>query len=348
MSSRNLRLGCDIGGTFTDFVLINTATGEISSYKTLTTPHDPSQAVIEGLQELLTEADAEAKRDQEVDSLVEHFIQHLDIDDEIRVVAPGAVRFGQLQIVIEDENADAADEARLALAVEARARPAVVGPPLLRLTAPRVEARPAAVPLSVEPVLLEDQESTTQSGIPFLMDIPLLGWLFKKQTTEKRKTNLYFFVTPTILDEDDFSDLAAASFRKKLEARPGNYIAQPTLALSTVPILTKEFLEAGTLAPDPVVQPGDDVVLLGEQEGERITADERKLRQILYNLLSNAVKFTPENGTITLSCRVLRCAGCSARLASISASGAPESISALSSTPAAAAASPASTDASGV
>jgi hypothetical protein len=30
-----------------------------------------------------------------------------------------------------------------------------------------------------------------------------------------------------------------AAFRKKLEARPGNYIAQPTLALSTVPILTK-------------------------------------------------------------------------------------------------------------
>ena len=30
-----------------------------------------------------------------------------------------------------------------------------------------------------------------------------------------------------------------AAFRKKLEARPGNYIAQPTLALSTVPVLTR-------------------------------------------------------------------------------------------------------------
>ena len=29
-------------------------------------------------------------------------------------------------------------------------------------------------------------------------------------------------------------------FLKKLKARPGNYIAQPTLALSTVPILTSE------------------------------------------------------------------------------------------------------------
>ncbi|MEL6204075.1 MAG: circularly permuted type 2 ATP-grasp protein [Pseudomonadota bacterium] len=33
-----------------------------------------------------------------------------------------------------------------------------------------------------------------------------------------------------------------AVFRAKLEARPGNYIAQPTLALSTVPILTKAGL----------------------------------------------------------------------------------------------------------
>ena len=32
------------------------------------------------------------------------------------------------------------------------------------------------------------------------------------------------------------------AFAKKLKARPGNYIAQPTLALSTVPVLTKAGL----------------------------------------------------------------------------------------------------------
>ena len=38
---------------------------------------------------------------------------------------------------------------------------------------------------------------------------------------------------------------------------------------------------------------------------EKISADERKLKQILFNLLSNAVKFTPRGGTVTLSARFL-------------------------------------------
>ncbi len=46
------RLGCDIGGTFTDFVLLNDRTGEIKAYKCLTTPGDPSDAVEEGLRGL--------------------------------------------------------------------------------------------------------------------------------------------------------------------------------------------------------------------------------------------------------------------------------------------------------
>lgn len=38
-----------------------------------------------------------------------------------------------------------------------------------------------------------------------------------------------------------------------------------------------------------------------------VTADERKLKQILYNLLSNAVKFTPNGGRICLSAKSVLC-----------------------------------------
>lgn len=46
------RLGCDIGGTFTDFVLVNSETGEIHTHKCLTTPADPSDAIAEGVDAL--------------------------------------------------------------------------------------------------------------------------------------------------------------------------------------------------------------------------------------------------------------------------------------------------------
>ena len=50
------RIGVDIGGTFTDFVLIDDEQRTISVHKRLTTPSDPSIAVLEGIDQLLQEA----------------------------------------------------------------------------------------------------------------------------------------------------------------------------------------------------------------------------------------------------------------------------------------------------
>ena len=47
-----ITIGSDIGGTFTDFVEIDEASGRFEVYKTLTTPDDPSRAVDEGVAEL--------------------------------------------------------------------------------------------------------------------------------------------------------------------------------------------------------------------------------------------------------------------------------------------------------
>jgi N-methylhydantoinase A/oxoprolinase/acetone carboxylase beta subunit len=52
MVEKFYRLGCDIGGTFTDFVLLNDRTGELKIYKCLTTPKDPSDAVEHGIREM--------------------------------------------------------------------------------------------------------------------------------------------------------------------------------------------------------------------------------------------------------------------------------------------------------
>ncbi|MBN2385633.1 MAG: hydantoinase/oxoprolinase family protein [Anaerolineales bacterium] len=44
-----LRIGIDIGGTFTDFVVYDPADGSLRTFKLLSTPADPAQAVLEGL-----------------------------------------------------------------------------------------------------------------------------------------------------------------------------------------------------------------------------------------------------------------------------------------------------------
>ena len=47
--SSRYRLGCDIGGTFTDFILLDQDTGRFEIEKVLTTPDDPSEAVDDGI-----------------------------------------------------------------------------------------------------------------------------------------------------------------------------------------------------------------------------------------------------------------------------------------------------------
>ncbi|MBN8902008.1 MAG: hypothetical protein J0H57_13315 [Rhodospirillales bacterium] len=51
--STRYRVGFDIGGTFTDFILLDTERHEIRLHKCLTTPQDPSVGALAGLQELL-------------------------------------------------------------------------------------------------------------------------------------------------------------------------------------------------------------------------------------------------------------------------------------------------------
>ncbi len=47
-----MRLGIDVGGTFTDFVLLDDVTGQMNTYKCLTTPRNPSDAIEVGIRGL--------------------------------------------------------------------------------------------------------------------------------------------------------------------------------------------------------------------------------------------------------------------------------------------------------
>ncbi len=47
--------------------------------------------------------------------------------------------------------------------------------------------------------LMRDQVQETQNKVPYLGDIPVLGWLFRADSTQVSKVNLLFFLTPRIL-----------------------------------------------------------------------------------------------------------------------------------------------------
>ena len=66
--------------------------------------------------------------------------------------------------------------------------------------------------------VITDNSAFDRQQTPWLGSIPLLGALFRRDTTDESRRTLYFFVTPHILADEDFADLAALSYKKKLEA----------------------------------------------------------------------------------------------------------------------------------
>lgn len=66
MNDASYRLGCDIGGTFTDFVLVDDKTGRLYIHKCLTTPQDPSEAMEKGIKALMDSAPEYVESLQEV------------------------------------------------------------------------------------------------------------------------------------------------------------------------------------------------------------------------------------------------------------------------------------------
>ena len=66
--------------------------------------------------------------------------------------------------------------------------------------------------------LMKDNDKIKVTKVPLLGDIPIIGWLFKSQTTSKEKQNLVVFLTPNILrGPDDAKKL----LNKKVEDRLG-------------------------------------------------------------------------------------------------------------------------------
>ena len=67
--------------------------------------------------------------------------------------------------------------------------------------------------------LLSDTNSSGKSKVPLLGDLPLLGWMFRGETTKTEKRNLLVFITPTILKGAHNKQSHRELLNKKIEER---------------------------------------------------------------------------------------------------------------------------------
>lgn len=64
--------------------------------------------------------------------------------------------------------------------------------------------------------LISEQSTRSRSGIPLLMDIPLLGWLFSSTSEQKTKTELLVMVTPRVISSQQEADALVEEFKERV------------------------------------------------------------------------------------------------------------------------------------
>ncbi len=65
--------------------------------------------------------------------------------------------------------------------------------------------------------LVQDNPTASYSKVPILGDIPGLGWAFRSESKQMNKDNLIIFMTPTIIKNSDFQQIASSNF---LQSKP--------------------------------------------------------------------------------------------------------------------------------
>ena len=97
--------------------------------------------------------------------------------------------------------------------------------------------------------LVRDNLVLSERKMPFLGDIPLLGWLFRFQSRATEKLNLLVFLTPTLVrDEADMVELNARKSAELGTLQRQNRIEEPTRLKQDV----LEKLERPNEAPRPL------------------------------------------------------------------------------------------------
>ncbi len=69
--------------------------------------------------------------------------------------------------------------------------------------------------------LMSSNDTTTDTGVPFLKDIPIAGQLFRSNTVKKDKTELLVLITPYVIDNDMVAEEVTNAFRGQMGSWAG-------------------------------------------------------------------------------------------------------------------------------
>jgi general secretion pathway protein D len=72
--------------------------------------------------------------------------------------------------------------------------------------------------------LMQERDEETLTKMPFLGDMPLLGWLFKYRVKQKTKTNLLVFLTPNIVKESELLEKLSSQKLNDFTAKEKLYV----------------------------------------------------------------------------------------------------------------------------
>ena len=109
--------------------------------------------------------------------------------------------------------------------------------------------------------LIQEQVDETQQRVPLLGRIPLIGALFRSDSTKKTKTNLMVFIRPTILRDDDtaaFETNTKYNYIRdeQLGIRPKRPRLMPLTRRPTLPPIEQPAARPAPAPADSAVGPG--------------------------------------------------------------------------------------------
>jgi type II secretory pathway component GspD/PulD (secretin) len=68
--------------------------------------------------------------------------------------------------------------------------------------------------------LSQDTSNKGFTKVPVLGDIPVLGWAFRSESIQRKKRNIFIFVTPTIIEDEDYQPYRTDFLNTKMPEHP--------------------------------------------------------------------------------------------------------------------------------